>query len=304
MNDAVARLTENGVDDAYSVPRGLKRRLGRGDRSHLAVWFWELDRVLLGLIMVLVAIGLIAVMAASPASADRLSTAETTLSPLYFFYKQIGWVAVGLPWMFVVSMLPKREARRFAILLTAFFLFLLLLVPVVGSTINGAKRWIGYGLTIQPSEFLKPVYAVTLAWILSWKVRDPSLPVVPLSIVLTGLIALLLMRQPDLGQTIMFLGIWFTLMLLTGLSIQIIAFALGAAGFGMIAAYFFYPVATQRINGWLFGSGEYDQVMMANKTLTGGGFIGTGPGLPRGYRAVKRVLRKIEHGRMVKWLHH
>ena len=279
MNDAVARLTENGVDDAYSVPRGLKRRLGRGDRSHLAVWFWELDRVLLGLIMVLVAIGLIAVMAASPASADRLSTAETTLSPLYFFYKQIGWVAVGLPWMFVVSMLPKREARRFAILLTAFFLFLLLLVPVVGSTINGAKRWIGYGLTIQPSEFLKPVYAVTLAWILSWKVRDPSLPVVPLSIVLTGLIALLLMRQPDLGQTIMFLGIWFTLMLLTGLSIQIIAFALGAAGFGMIAAYFFYPVATQRINGWLFGSGEYDQVMMANKTLTGGGFIGTGPGL-------------------------
>lgn len=263
----------------FRLPRAFRKRLGRGDRSQLAIWFWELDRVLLSLIFTLIAIGLIAVAAASPASADRLSTATETLPPLYFFYKQLAWIAVGLPVMIVVSMLPKREARRLSILLTAFFLTLLFLVPLVGTEINGARRWIGYGLTLQPSEFLKPVYAVTLAWILSWKVKDPTLPVVPLSFVLTGIIALLLMNQPDLGQTIMFTGIWFVLMLLTGLSIQIVGIAIASVAVGMIAAYFFYPVATQRINDWLFGNGEFDQVMMAYRTLTGGGFVGTGPGL-------------------------
>jgi len=263
----------------FRLARGLSRRLGRGDRSQLAIWFWELDRVLLGLILTLVGIGLIAVAAASPASAHRLSTAEIALDPLYFFYRQLLWLAVGLPVMIMVSMLPKREARRLAIILTAVFLTLLLLVPVLGNTVNGARRWIGYGLTLQPSEFLKPVYAVTLAWILSRKVKDPSLPVVPLSIVLTGLIAVLLMRQPDLGQTIVFIGIWFVLMLLTGLSVQIVGLAIGLGAVGMIAAYLFYPVATQRINGWLFGTGEYDHVMFAYRTLTGGGLVGTGPGL-------------------------
>ena len=263
----------------FKVPRGFRRRLGRGDRSPLAIWFWELDRVLLALILALIAIGLIAVAAASPATADRLSTAKETLSPLYYFYRQIIWVVLGLPVMIVISMLPKREARRLAIILCGIFLALLLAVPVLGNEINGARRWIGWGLTLQPSEFLKPVYAVTLAWILSWKVKDPSLPVVSLSIILTALIAALLMKQPDLGQTIMFVGIWFVMMLLIGMSFQIVAGAIAVGAILMVAAYFFYPVATQRINGWLFGTGEYDQVMLAYRTLSSGGLIGTGPGL-------------------------
>lgn len=264
---------------AYKLPRNLSRRLGRSDRSQLAIWFWELDRVLLSLILMLIAIGLIAVQAASPATARRLSTATEILSPLYFFYRQLGWVIVGLGFMFVVSMLPKREARRLAIIIASVCLVLLMLVPIFGNTVNGAKRWIGYGIGIQPSEFLKPAFAVTLAWIISLRIKDPTLPVLRLSALLTGIIAFLLMRQPDLGQTIMFIGIWFTLMLLAGLSMQVVAAGVGAGALGMTAAYFFYPVATQRINGWLFGAGEYDQVMFAHKTLTGGGLIGTGPGL-------------------------
>ena len=67
---------------------GFANRLGRGDRSPLGVWFWELDRVLLSLMMVLIAIGLLAVAAASPAGAQRLSSSSTELSSLYFFYRQ------------------------------------------------------------------------------------------------------------------------------------------------------------------------------------------------------------------------
>lgn len=268
-----------GGPRAYRLPRNLGRRLGRSDRSQLAIWFWELDRVLLALIMMLIAIGLIAVQAASPATARRLSTATEILSPLYFFYRQLGWVIVGLGFMFVVSMLPKREARRLAIIIACVCLVLLMLVPFVGNTVNGARRWIGYGIGIQPSEFLKPAFAVTLGWIISLRIKDPGLPVLTLSALLTLFIAALLMRQPDLGQTIMFVGIFFTLLLLSGVSMQLVFGGAGAGLIGMILAYVFYPVATQRINGWLFGAGEYDQVMFAHKTLTGGGLIGTGPGL-------------------------
>ncbi|WP_446653570.1 FtsW/RodA/SpoVE family cell cycle protein [Blastomonas sp.] len=279
MNDLAATAPAAGLSGkrAYKLPRNLGRRLGRSDRSQLAIWFWELDRVLLAMIMMLIAIGLIAVQAASPATARRLSTATETLSPLYFFYRQLGWVIVSLGFMFVVSMLPKREARRLAIIMACIFFVLLALVPIFGNAVNGSKRWIGYGIGIQPSEFLKPAYAVTMGWIISLRVKDPSLPVLKLSAAITACIAVLLMRQPDLGQTIMFIGIWFTLMLLAGLPMQVVG--VGAGAVGMTLAYFFYPVATQRINGWLFGAGEYDHVMFAHKTLTGGGLIGTGPGL-------------------------
>jgi cell division protein FtsW len=258
----------------------LQSRLGRSDRTPLAIWFWELDRVLLGLIMTLIAIGLIAIAAASPVAAIKHSSDAVTLNSLHYFYRQLMWVAVGVPVMLLVSMAPKETARRFAIIAAIVAFILLFLVPIMGNTVNGAKRWIGYGFaTIQPGEFLKPFYAVSLAWLLSLRAKDESLPVIPLSFVLTGVVALLLMMQPNLGQTIIFCGIWFTLMMLSGLSARLIAaISIGGVG-GIIGAYFLYPVATQRINSWLFGGDEFDQVMLAHKALTGGGLLGTGPGL-------------------------
>ncbi|MEM8917835.1 MAG: putative peptidoglycan glycosyltransferase FtsW [Pseudomonadota bacterium] len=281
-------MTENASNSAMpELAAGLQKkrfqlesRLGRSDRSPLSVWFWELDRVLLALIMSLIAIGLIAVAAASPVSALKHSTATVTLDPLYYFYRQLGWVAVGIPIMLVISMLPKEQARRFAILAAVGAFGLLFLVPVLGNSVNGAQRWIGYGFaTIQPGEFLKPFYAVSVGWLLSLRVKDPSLPVVSLSFVLTGVVALLLMMQPNLGQTIIFCGIWFVLMMISGLSARIIGGISILGVGGIVAAYFLYPVATQRINSWLFGGDEFDQVMLAHKTLISGGLLGTGPGL-------------------------
>ncbi|HEY9092373.1 putative peptidoglycan glycosyltransferase FtsW [Parasphingorhabdus sp.] len=258
----------------------LETRLGRSDRSPLAIWFWELDRVLLALVLTLIAVGLIAVAAASPVSALKHSTATVTLDPLYYFYRQLGWIIVGVPVMLVVSMLPKEQARRFAIIGAVVAFVLLFLVPIFGKTVNGSQRWIGYGFaTIQPGEFLKPFFAVTLAWLLSLRVKDPSLPIISVSMALTAVVALLLMLQPNLGETIMFCGIWLVLMIISGLSARWLAgMAILGVG-GLTAAYFYYPVATQRINSWLFGGEEFDQVMLAHNALTGGGLLGTGPGL-------------------------
>ncbi|HNW19606.1 MAG TPA: FtsW/RodA/SpoVE family cell cycle protein, partial [Sphingorhabdus lacus] len=149
---------------------GFANRLGRGDRSPLGVWFWELDRVLLTLMIVLIAIGLLSVAAASPAGAQRLSSSTTQLNSLYFFYRQLMWVIVGVPLMLVVSMYPREQARRFAVVGFCIFFVLLALVPVLGREVNGSQRWIGAGFAgLQPSEFLKPFFAVTMAWIISWR---------------------------------------------------------------------------------------------------------------------------------------
>ncbi len=282
MNGGADNMDATTERPVIATTRTTKRRgprLSRADRTPLGLWFWEIDRVLLLLVSMLIAIGLVAVAAASPVAAQKLSTATASLDPLYYFYRQLMWVMVGVPVMLAVSMLPKPQARRFAIYGTITFVFLLFMVPLIGTTVNGAQRWIGSGIfRLQPSEFLKPFFAVSLAWILSLRLHDQNLPVVPLSFVFTGIIAILLMSQPDLGQTIIFAGTWFVLVMVAGLSMRIMAGLAGTGLAGLVLAYFFYPVAQQRINIWLFAEGDSFQVDKAHATLTAGGLIGTGPG--------------------------
>ena len=261
------------------VARTSSGRLGRTDNSSFGMWFWEIDRVLLVLAFVLIAVGLIAVAAASPAAASRYSGGSVVVPPLTYFWRQLMWVAVGTPLMIGVSMLPRDQARRLALAGAAFFSVLLVFVPILGSEANGAQRWIGYGFArIQPSEFLKPCFVVAMAWLLSLRAQDRSLPVIPLSGVIVAVIALFLMKQPDFGQTILFCSVWLALLMLSGVSFRIMGVLAGAGGIGVVAAYLFYPVATQRIDNFLFKSGDTFQIDNAHATLTAGGFFGTGPG--------------------------
>jgi cell division protein FtsW len=287
MTQGVDAVAERKADPAAKksnavtlVPKDIANRLGRGDRSPLGVWFWELDRFLLSLLLVLMAIGLLAVAAGSPASAGRLSTSQVELAPLYFFYRQLAWVAIALPVMFMVSMYPREQARRLSIGAFGFFLLCLVLVPLLGKEVNGSQRWFGLGFaSFQPSEFLKPFYSIAMAWVLSWRLRDPTLPVRFIVTGVTGLIAFLLMLQPDLGQTILFCGIWFSLMMVSGVKSSHLWGAVVGGITGILLAYKFYPVATQRIDAWVFGTQGLTHEKLAMSTLTGGGWIGTGPGL-------------------------
>jgi cell division protein FtsW len=261
------------------VKRQVATRLGRADRSPIGLWFWEIDRVLLLLVAVLISVGLIAVAAASPSAAQRYSGVGVTVAPLHYFWRQLMWVILGLPVLVGVSMMPKVAARRMALGGAAFFSILLAVLPVLGVEVNGAKRWIGVGFSqFQPSEFLKPCFVVGLAWLLSLRQQDRSLPVVPLSGALTGLIALFLMKQPDFGQTIVFGTMWLALLMLAGVSMRVMSGLAGAGAVGVLLAYLFYPVATQRINNFVFADGDTYQVDTAYTTLTAGGFFGTGPG--------------------------
>src|SRR5690349_7534917 len=163
---------------ASPSPSPFKRsRFGRGKRTPFARWFWEIDRVLLLLVTMLIGIGLIAVAAASPAAGVRYSGNGVTVAARHYFWVQLVWTMIAVPVMIGVSTLPVKTARRMALLGGVLFLVLLALVPVVGSAANGATRWLQLGpARLQPSEFLKPMFAVGMAWLFSLRKKNPGLP--------------------------------------------------------------------------------------------------------------------------------
>ena len=245
-------------------------------KRELRIWWREIDRVLLGMVLLLMAIGALSVAAASPASAFRLSVEGTRLADLHFFWLHINWQVLGFITLVATSMMPRDFLRQGTIVLAALMLFALVLVPIIGYEVNGARRWLRLGLSLQPSEFLKPAFAITLAWVLSWKLRDPSLPVIGTSAAFLAPILLLLMLQPNLGEAVLFVGCWFVMVLLAGLPLQRVALLSGGGIALIVAAYLFYDNARNRIDAFLGGGSAFDHVDLANRTLTGGGWTGSG----------------------------
>ncbi|WP_375272122.1 FtsW/RodA/SpoVE family cell cycle protein [Sphingomonas sp.] len=274
------------MNDMGAIRRGrLQGRGGRGDPSPLGTWFWDIDRVLLLLALFLIAIGLIAVAAGSPATAVRYSGEHVKFAPLHYFWRQVMWVAVALPVLFGVSMLPVTLARRMSLVGAGVCVALLTVTPFLGVTVNGARRWIGFGIAqFQPSEFLKPFFVVTVAYLLSLKARDEELPATIITAGITGVIAVLLMLQPDFGQTIIFCSIWLALIVIAGTPTRTIVALLAMVPVGLVAAYLFYGTARNRIDAFLFpgvegeGASDHFQTNAAHNTLTAGGWFGTGPG--------------------------
>ncbi|MEM6828563.1 MAG: putative peptidoglycan glycosyltransferase FtsW [Pseudomonadota bacterium] len=248
----------------------------QGWREAVRVWWSELDRVLLLLILSLMAIGVTAVLAASPASADQLSTSSVTLDPFKFVKRHAVFLGLGLGGMIGLSFLSRDNARRVGLMVALIMFALLLLVPLIGFERKGAVRWLWVGMSLQPSEFLKPGFAIALAWILSWRLRDPYLPVFWLVTSITLACTSLLMLQPNLGEALLFAGTWFVLIFLAGVSIWRVGgiIALGAAALTLI--YFTYENGRNRIDAFLGGGTAFDQVDLANRTLLNGGWTGNG----------------------------
>ena len=255
---------------------GSSDPFGGARTSDFKIWWREVDRVLLFLVLVLMAIGAAAVAAASPATARRLSTSEVTLPDLYFYWAHMRWQFVGLAVMLGTSFLSRDSARRIGVVLAVAMIGALVLVPVIGHEVNGARRWIKFGIGFQPSEFLKPGFAILLAWVLSWRLRDPGLPVLAVVSVIAGLVGILLMLQPNLGATILFGGVWFVLVMLSGVSFRKIASLVAGSVAGVVIAYFTYGNARNRIDAFFGGGTAFDHVDLAERTLLSGGWTGAG----------------------------
>ena len=258
---------------------GISFAFGRADKSPLSRWFWTIDRPLLFMLLVLIGVGLIGVAAASPAAALRLSGSNLTVPPLHFLWRQLMWVAAGVPLMIGVSMLTKDAARRVALGGFVIFLILLALVPLIGAEKNGAVRWIQLpGFQMQPIEFLKPFFVVTTAWLFALKFEDRSLPVIPLGAMVLALIVALLVIQPDFGQAALVIAVWLVQAVLAGLPLLLLGAAVLIALGGLVIAYQFEPHIRNRLDGYLHGEGDTYQVDRALDCFRSGGLYGAGPG--------------------------
>ncbi|MBC7522321.1 MAG: cell division protein FtsW [Sandarakinorhabdus sp.] len=238
-----------------------------------------MDKLLLTFVIVLIGCGIIAVAAASPAAAQRLSGANFRYGDLYFLKRQILWVIAGVPVMLGVSMLPIVWAKRLALIGTLVFLLCLFAVPFIGAGANGATRWIQLpGFQFQPSEFFKPMFVVTTAWLLALRFDDRSLPTMEISFGLLIVVAALLVKQPDFGQTALIMAVWLVQALLAGMSIWVLV-ALGTAAlFAMGIAYLTVDHVSLRIDKFLTGGGDTYQIDKALDCFRAGGLFGVGPG--------------------------
>ena len=185
----------------------------RTDKSVLGNWWWTIDRWTLGGLLALVAFGLILMPAASPSVAERIG-----LQPFYFVHRHLIMLAPALAIMLAVSTLGRKSLWRLSTLTLLGAIIAMMLVLVIGPEIKGATRWINlFGFSLQPSEFAKPAFAVTSAWLISRALGEPGFPGIQLSTGLFGCIVGLLLLQPDLGQTVVTSSIWGVQIFLSGL---------------------------------------------------------------------------------------
>ena len=247
----------------------------RIDQSPVARWWWTVDRWSLGALMLLLGFGAVMSMAASPAVAERLGYA-----PLHFAERHLVSVPIALAIMFGASLLSPKSVRRTAFIGFAIATALLALTFVIGVEIKGARRWIYLpGLSLQPSEFVKPTFAIVAAWLFAEQKERPRFPGNAVSVTLFLLLMLMLIKQPDLGMAVVVGLVWFAQFFMAGLRLYwVIAGGIAAFG-GILGAYWWLPHVTSRINRFLDpAAGDSYQVNRSIEAFVNGGMWGRGPG--------------------------
>ncbi len=253
----------------------MRQPLDRRNTSALGRWWFTIDRTTFFCMMALICIGCFLVIAGSPPVARRLGYAD-----FYFVSRHQIFLGISTIVMVVVSMMDAPRIRRLALLGFATSLVLLLLLPLIGFENKGSVRWLRFGgMSIQPSEFMKPCFAVVLAWIFARRINQPMFPSYRIAIAAYALVAVLLIIQPDFGMTVTITGMFAVQLFLAGISfVWVLGMVVLGIG-GVIGAYFALPHVASRIDRFLDpASGDNYQVGKSLEAFKGGGWFGRGPG--------------------------
>ncbi|HLI12694.1 MAG TPA: putative lipid II flippase FtsW [Alphaproteobacteria bacterium] len=247
----------------------------RTDTSVLGRWWWTVDKWLLVAIGVLAMIGVILTLAASPAVAVRIG-----YDSFYFVKREMLYLPIAIVLMLGVSLLEPRGVRRLAVGLFLISLVLMAATLAFGAEIKGARRWLHLGpLSIQPSEFIKPAFAVVAAWMFAAQRQSRRIPGNLISILLYVVIAVILVAQPDIGMVAVVTAVWFTQFFLAGLRLYWVAILSSLGLAALVLAYFTLPHVTVRVDKFLNPqSGDGYQVERAMEAFSNGGLFGRGPG--------------------------
>ena len=257
-------------------------RISRTNTGPVGEWWFTVDRYMLFGIIFLGLSGLFFSLAVSPVEAGHLKAKQ-----YYFLIKQSVFLLISITLMITISILPKEFTRKISLILFIFSLLGVLLTLIIGLSSGGASRWISvFGIiTIQPSEFLKPCLIILSAWFFARSKEEQNSKYSLIPGLLFILVAILLMLQPDLGQTILLFITILCLVFVQGFPWLIIAPAGLVSMISIIFFYFSFPHFASRLDSWIeiwFGGGaansKLTQTQAAIDAIENGQIFGKGIG--------------------------
>jgi len=257
--------------------------VSRAERTPFAAWWWTVDRLTLAALVAIMLGGIVLSLAASPPVAARLG-----FDAFYFVHRHVFYLVPALGVMLATSFLPPRQIRRLALIVFIASFALVVATLFIGAEVKGARRWIVLaGITIQPSEFLKPSFVILIAWLFAESARKSDVPATTFSLLLLLGVVGGLVLQPDFGQTMLIGLVWGALFFMAGMRLIWVVGLGGTALLGLAGAYATIPHVARRIKRFLDpASGDTFQVDTAVESFLRGGWFGRGPG----EGTVKRIL--------------
>lgn len=237
-------------------------------------WWKVIDQQTIIAMVILLAFSLMLVTTASPAVANRIGLTDN-----YFSSRHVVFLTLAVIIILTFSLLDKKWIRRLAIFGFLGSLLMLVLVKFYGFEVKGATRWINIGgFSYQPSEFMKPFFAVVTGWILSLHYYE-EFPSFKVCFILFVSVAALLIIQPDFGMLVMVSAVFGIQLFVAGLPIIWLFIAIFASVFGSIGAYLLLPHVASRINRFLDPvNSENYQITRSLEAFESGGLYGKGPG--------------------------
>ena len=264
----------------YTSTGAAPVKTGKADR--------RADLPFLVITLTLLGVGVVMVLSASFASAYYDLQGETGHNPVYFFSRQAIFAAAGVCVMLIASRIPMRVYRACALPLLLVSIASLAAVLVIGTVVNGARRWISLGFTtFQPSEITKiAIILYFSALICKYKdrMRTFRYGIAPFAAIL-AVVSALLVLEPHFSATIIILAIGASMLFLGGVRLHWFIGAAGVLLVGAVAAVLFVPYVAARVASFrdpfsdLTGDGW--QIVQSLYAIGSGGLSGLGLGMSR-----------------------
>jgi len=245
------------------------------------MWWKNIDKTIFLLITLLFILGLFfSLVSTSLVASDKLDTND-----YFFFFKHLAYICLGIFVIIFFSSLKLQNLFRISIILFFISLLLLGLVPIIGSEVKGSKRWLDLFFLprFQPIEFVKPFTIIFLATVISSEKDFNIYYKYFLSFISIIPIVILLMIQPDIGQTLLIFFLWITLVFISGISLLIFLTFFSILFVALLYMIFFiskFEYIRSRIESFFNPTGGTHnfQPDKAIEAITSGGFFGKGIG--------------------------
>tara|TARA_B100002049_G_scaffold32850_1_gene21419 strand:- start:1645 stop:2772 length:1128 start_codon:yes stop_codon:yes gene_type:complete len=244
-------------------------------------WWKNINKTVLLLIAILFGLGLFfSLVSTSLIASDKLNT-----NSYYFFAKHLLFIGIGAFFIIYFSSLNHNDLIKVSKLLFIFFLFFLILVPFFGVEVKGSKRWIDlpFLLRFQPIELLKPFLIIILASVLSYENNKNIYYKYFLSFLIIIPVILLLVAQPDIGQSLLTFLTWLSLIFVSGINLIIFLIFFVLVICSLFVLIYIFPnkfgYVLVRLKSFFDpSSGNNYQSEKASEAIINGGFFGKGIG--------------------------